>query len=407
MFPPSTSGLGAARDGLRAFVSGLDAAAVPLESVDTELEAAAEVERLAGAAKLLLAARAAEVDRKGTRFRNAAEYLASVSGCTQGAAAGVVQTAKRLLRLPVLTGAVRRGEVSVEQARVVADAAVVAPTEEASLVDTARHDTLKRLREAAQRAKASADPRSDEERAAEIRRTRRLSTWTDAQGAGEGAFRGPVEDLAEIDAALSAHQERLFAKARAEGSREPYAAYRWDALLSVARASLRDGDAGKPVARKILVRADQAALARGSAAPGETVDLPGYGPIAVSVAKKLAEDATWHALLTKGTDVVAATNAQRKALSVQRVALEWESPTCTTEGCDNARFLEIDHITGWATTHDTQIGDLQRPCHRCHDLKTRHGHTLEDQGPDRRKRLIPPPRGTPQSERSREPHVAA
>lgn len=377
----------------RRLVAALEPEAVPVGEVDAAAEALAEVERLAGAARLLLSSRLAEVDRTGTPDRDAAAFLARATGASVGAARSALRTGRRLGSLPRLRTAVRRGEVSAQRAAVVAEAAAVAPAEEARLVECARHESLRELRLLARGVVAAADPRTDEERAEAIHDERRAASWTAADGAGEGAFRGPVEQVAEIAAALDAHQERLFSQARAEGSRQPHAALRFDALLAMARASVRGGDAGKPLPKKLLVRADRAALARGAVAPGEVCDLPGHGPVPASVAADLARDGVWHALLTDGVDVRAVTNAQRKALVVQQVALEWSQPGCVVEGCPNTARLQIDHITGWTITHRTDLADLQRLCIHHHDLKTRFGFRYEPQPDGRRKEVRPPRAG--------------
>lgn len=242
----------AVRAEARRLVAALTPAAVPEDEVDAAVEALAEVERLAEAARLLLSSRLGEVDRTGTPDRDAASFLARATGASVGAARAALRTGRRLASLPHLGAALRRGEVSAQRAGVVAEAAAVAPAEEARLVACARHESLRELRLLARGVVAAADPRTDEERAEAIREERRAASWTAADGAGEGAFRGPVEQVAEIAAALDAHQERLFAQARAEGSRQPYAALRFDALLAMARASVRGGDAGKPLPKKVL-----------------------------------------------------------------------------------------------------------------------------------------------------------
>jgi hypothetical protein len=375
---------------LEAAVAGLDVASVPVEQLDAVAGGFARIERLAAAGKVLVAARLGEVARAGTLHRDGAALLASESGTSVGAARRVIETAGRLGALPLVAAAVRAGALSAEQAQVVAEAATASPGEEARLVELAQGESLKALREEARRVIAAADPATDEERAAEVRRTRRLSSWTNGEGGAEGGFAGPVEDMAEINAALDAHQEAIFAEARAAGSVEPFTAYRWDAWLRMARASVRGGHPTKPIAKKILVRADEAALARGQVCGGEVCDIPGCGPIPASVAQKLLQGSTWHALLTKGADVCTVTNGQRPPLSIQRSALEWSQPLCCVEGCDNVARLQIDHMHERRHGGRTNTRNLQHLCTYHHDLKTRFGWTYQDQPGGRRKRPVPP-----------------
>lgn len=380
---------------LEAAVAGLDPASVPVEQLDAVAAGFARVERLGAAGKVLVAGRLGEVARAGTLHRDGAALLASVSGTSVGAARRVIETAGRLGALPLVAAALRSGALSAEQAQVVAEAAAASPGEEARLVALAQGESLKALRDEARRVIAAADPKTDEERAAEVRRTRRLSSWTAGSSGAEGGFAGPVEEMAEINAALDAHQERIFAAARQAGEKEPFAAYRWDAWLAMARASVRDGNPGKPIAKKILVRADEAVLAAGQAGgagvDGAAVcDIPGYGPIPASVAAALLEGSTWHALLTKGVDVCTVTNGQRPPLAIQRTALEWAQPLCCVEGCDNVARLQIDHMHERRHGGQTRLRNLQRLCTYHHDLKTRFGWTYEDQPGGRRKRPVSP-----------------
>ena len=252
---------------------------------------------------------------------------------------------------------------------------------------------MKRLREQARAIKDAADARSAEERHADHVRTRRAHTGVTGDGAGRLEVEGPAEQVAEIDAAIAAHRERLFRRGSTDGSLDgTHGNLTFDAVLAMARASVRDGETDKPIAKKILVRVDRSARLRGHAVAGETVDLPGWGPVPVSVAEALMVDQTWHAVLTAGVAVLAVTHGKRAANSAQRTALDWTEPLCCVRGCSNAAYCEIDHVEDWATTRRTSHGALQRLCKHHHDLKTRYGYRYEPL-PDGRKRAVPPEEG--------------
>lgn len=384
--------LSSLRHDLAVIVAGVRPAEVGLEEVDRLVEVFAAIERLGVAGKLLLAARAAEVPRAGTADRDSAGFLARVTGSSVGAARAAVETSERLAALPQVAAAVRAGQLNETRANVVADAAAAAPEEEECLLRLARRESMKHLRERARSIKAAADTRTAEEKHDDLVRTRRAVSGVTPEGAGHLDVHGPPEQMAEIDAAIAAHRDRLF-RARAgtddAAAAATYGNLSFDAVLAMARASVRGGDADKPIAKKVLVRVDRAALLRGEAIAGETVDLPGYGPIPVSTAQELMRDQTWHALLTAGVAVAAVTHGQRKANSAQRTALDWTEPGCCVRGCPNPAYVEIDHVDDWARTRRTSHGVLQRLCHFHHDLKTRFGWRYEAL-PDGRKRAVSP-----------------
>ena len=99
-------------------------------------------------------------------------------------------------------------------------------------------------------------------------------------------------------------------------------------------------------------------------------------------------DAFLAGVVTKGQDVANVFHLGRKPVAAQDTALEWLSPTCTTEGCNRTDRLETDHRHDWADTKVTLLRWLERHCSHCHDLKTREGWALvEGHG---KRPLVPP-----------------
>jgi hypothetical protein len=78
----------------------------------------------------------------------------------------------------------------------------------------------------------------------------------------------------------------------------------------------------------------------------------------------------------------------RKPTAMQTTALEWLSPTCANEACNNTWRLEKDHREDWAKTKITLLDWLDHLCHHCHALKTRQNWALI---PGRGKRPFVPP----------------
>jgi hypothetical protein len=169
---------------LRSQVGRLVAGDVPLDEAPAMWQAFDGLERLATAAKTLLAERVEE-SRVWTRAgdRSAAEYLARTSGSSVGVARSGLETAKRLRRLPATEAAVRRGALSRAQTEAIADAAAVNPAAEGSLLATAERSSLVELRQHANRAKAAGDPDPDATHR-RIHRQRCLRRFTDGRAPG-------------------------------------------------------------------------------------------------------------------------------------------------------------------------------------------------------------------------------
>jgi len=203
------------------------------------------VERLAAAAKTLLARRvAATHSGERTATRSAAEDLARRGGTSTGAAREALDTSQRVAGLPGVEDALRRGELSAEQAALVAAAAAADPAAQRRLVELAGRVSLKELRDECARVRAAADPDPDATHR-RIHEQRRLRRWTDAEGAWCLSARGTAQQGAAFNTALDPIIDEIFAAARAAGRREPYEAYAFDALMTMAdRACGRDPDAG-------------------------------------------------------------------------------------------------------------------------------------------------------------------
>ena len=361
--------IGQLREAMGRYAAGFDASLLSCDDAALVVGEAAVIENLAATVKGLAAARSAAGEVwKAAGARSAAAHLARVTGSSVRAAGEVLETARRLERLPALGGAARAGELSGAQVAAVADAAVVDPTAEAELVETARSSSLAELREHCGRTKASARPDAEARRKA-IHAQRFLRAWTDAEGAWNLRLRANPEVGAVVMAAVEAVRDRLFRRARAQGHHEPTEAYAADALVEL----VTGGGGAKTGARaKIIVRVDLPALLRGQVGPGECCELSGFGPIAASAVRDLIDtgDPFLAAVVTKGKEVVGVAHLGRRANASQQTALEWLYPTCAAEGCSSVAWLENDHRVDWAASHTTVLDLLDRLCSHHHDRKT-------------------------------------
>ena len=85
---------------------------------------------------------------------------------------------------------------------------------------------------------------------------------------------------------------------------------------------------------KVIVRVDLPALLRGHANGGETCEIAGFDPVAVSAVRDLLDTADPFpaVVVTDGEAVVGVAHLGRRPRGVQQTALEWLYPTCAAEG---------------------------------------------------------------------------
>jgi len=338
----------------------------------------------------------ARYEEAGAWKRNGArspeEDIARKTGTGTSRARRRLSTSKRLREQPKTDTAVRKGSVSPEQADEVSEGASAAPEVEDELLDTAQRKPLHDLRRKVAEERAKAD-RDREARAARLHRARQLRRWDDADGMGNLLLRLPADRMAGVDARLKPLIDRAFADAKAEGRFEPVEAYAADVVESLllsepaADGAASSGGSGRQAVRpekKVVAFIDAEALNRGSVEEGETCEIAGVGPVAVSAVRRLMSDAFLSVVFRKGTDVVNVTHLGRQVTSAQRTALEARG--CFCERCGSRHLLDIDHNEGWALTHDTRVEDLSWVCWHCHELKTRHHLRLV--GPVGNKRLV-------------------
>lgn len=386
--------LATVRAALAEMARTFDAAALPAESCQQVVADAVAIEKLAGTIKALAAARVAETDlwRRGGD-RSPAHELARRSGTSVRDAREAIETGQRIGDVPALDAAARRGELSTAQVSAIADAVGDAGDDgvAAELVARAPALPLAELREECLRRKAAARDAAENHR--RIRAARRVRTWVDGEGAWNLTMRDTPEVGAEIMAVLDRLRDRIFRRANREGAAEPSEAYAADALLEMARraAGASDGEGATPVrGTKVIVRVDWDALVRGWPIAGEVSDIPGIGPVPVSLVRSMIEsgDVFLAAIATRGHDVHTVAHLGRAPTAFQRSGLDWTQPTCVAEACHSLARLQVDHRHDWADTRVTLLPWLDRLCTHHHDLKTRQGWQLvEGHG---KRPMVPP-----------------
>jgi hypothetical protein len=396
-------------DELRAVLADLDPDRLSGSDASKLLDAFTDLEKLAAGGKLLTARRVESSNIWRTKgHRSAASHIAEVSGTGIGPAIHALQAARQLVGLPAAEEAVRKGRLSEVQVKEIASAATLLPEAEGELVQAAVQQPLNVLKLRCRRAKAAGKDQGTTYRA--IHRARYLRNWIDDDGAVRLDAKLTPDAGARLLGAVKAQKELLAADARRAGVNEPTRALAADALVrlacrsgrpapsppagnrvngtapgSGARATGRQGrsngrlpagtrrrgggdqsgeygtdDIESAPRTMVHIRVDHAALLRGHTEHGEVCEIPGIGPIPVSVARQLAGDSVLSVLVTDGVDVTAVAHAGRTIPASIRRALLERDPVCVVPGCEVSDGLEIDHIVPFGEGGTTSIAKLTR-----------------------------------------------
>ena len=366
---------------LEAVSRALDPSCLDGRAASALVEVAARGERICSAIKALGARRVEETDawREGGH-RSAAHWVAEATGETVGAAGRTLETARALEHLPETDEAFRAGQLSSTQAAEITSAAGADPAAESALLEAAAGTGVKGLRDRCREVRAGAEA-DDAAWARRLHVERRAHEWTDPDGAYRLEARLAPDAGARFSAAWNGHLERIFRDARPAGRREPRAAYAADALVALAG----DGPC-KPVEVRAVV--DTSALVRGHVEPGERCEITGVGPVPVTTARALLDDASVAVMTRDGDDITAVSRPTRTIPTKVRRALETRYPTCGVPGCANDQFLEIDHVVPIEEHGATEIANLWRLCSHHHALKTYQGWKVV--GVDGDRDLVPP-----------------
>src|SRR5580658_2441270 len=177
--------LEAARDDVTRLLAEADPDRVTTAQAAQIMTLYAELERLAGAGRVLFTTRAAE----GTAWRDeghrsAASWMAAKTRTGVGDALAALDTAAALQGLPETSQALRRGELSGPQVKVIAQAAQHHPGAEGELLEAAATRSFKGLAARAAEVRATAHSADDEEeRARAVHTARYVRSWSDPDGA--------------------------------------------------------------------------------------------------------------------------------------------------------------------------------------------------------------------------------
>jgi hypothetical protein len=366
------SPLGAVLALIRPMVAEVDGDELDATDAARLVEECAEAERLLAALRVFATASLQDKTlwrREG--FRSAAAWMASKTGTAAGPAIATMEMADQLDRLPLLAAAFRAGQVSEAQAREIAEVASDVPEAEAQLLEAAGKLTLRGLQEECRRAEAAAAV-DDDDRYRRVHRSRCMRSWVDRHGVGHVSARLTPDELARLVAEVDRRRDEMVVDAVRGGWFEGLEAHRADALVDLARPD-RAAPSGPDTMVHVVV--DYDALVRGHTVSGEQCEIPGIGPIPVSVARRLSEDCFLKLLVTKGVDIVAVAHGGRNIPAHVRTAIEVRDDKCVVPRCDVRRRLQIDHRGTFSRTRITSYDELARLCPWHHYQKTFLGYT--------------------------------
>ncbi len=401
-----------------AFAARFDAALVPPAQLAEVLSDAGTLEKIFAN---IAASSAAQIAlRDGGSMREAVTGLAHASGTSLSEAAKALEAAKQIEAQPEVARAVRSGELSRQQAGLVAGAVANKPSAAPQLLELARSASMRELAEESLRARSFGQ--GAEARRQAVHGSRFLRYYTSSDGAFNLHGRATPEQGAMVMAALRPPADKAFEAARKQGRRERPEAYAWDALVGLASSGPSAGSGGSSGGHgpgsassggggdggggdggrggggrgpraEVMVRVDYSALLRGYPVDGETCDIPGFGTTTVEAVRAMIAtgDPVLKAIVTNGKKVVGVVHMRRRPNAYQKSALDWLFPTCAAKGCGTrACFLETDHREDWAHTHVTVLELLDRLCRYHHRLKTTKGWALVEGTGTGKRDFVPP-----------------
>jgi hypothetical protein len=318
-----------------------------------------------------------------TGFQSCAHWLNWRTGVELGAAREKVRVARALMALPVVSDAMRRGELSYSKVRAITR--VARPENEQRLVDAARSSTAAQV-ERLVRAWRRIDRMEASGEAERQQQHRHLETWVDDDGMLVIRGRLTPEAGAVLRRALEAAEDTLH-RAAAESptnsqDHEVTAGQRRaDAVALVAEsaltASLDRGHAGDRYQVVIHVE-EQALVGAGQAASGQAaLEDPDGQHVSAETSRRVACDATTVTIRHAASGSVL--NVGRRTRTIPpaiRRALLARDRRCRFPGC-TSRYCDAHHVQHWADGGPTSLENLVLLCRRHHRSVHEEGWTID------------------------------
>ena len=323
-----------------------------------------------------------EFDARGgwnNGFPSCAAWLTWRVGLAPGAAREHVRVARALGNLPLLAGALARGELSYSKVRELTRVATQ-DTEERLLgvgrAGTAEH--VARIVRGWRRVDRQAEAREEALRHA----SRALHVYPDSDGTVRIKGRLTAEVGALLVQALAAAREALYQQRRQqdpEADPPTMEQQQADALALLAETALHQGlDPGNSGERyQVVIHVDAEVLAD-TDAPGQSA-LEDGARVPAGTSQRLACDASRVVMRHSRDGRVVEVDARTRTIPPAiRRALHHRDRGCRFPGC-GVRFGQGHHIQHWAQGGPTNLSNLAMLCRRHHRAVHEEGYEVERQ----------------------------
>ncbi len=317
--------------------------------------------------------------------RSGASWLASHTEQSRGAASGQIRLARALRAMPVVEAACLSGELGTAKARLLADAASVAPQvfaeHEGALVEHALGLRVDQTAKVLEFWKAHADPDGAEAREAAQHEARSVHLSQTSRGMWvlAGKLTGEAGEVLrnELDrrARAAFRSEKALADANGTVVETTAAQRRADALVELAMQAMAANDSGtalKAPSVTATVRVDDLAdlPADGTTVVGETEH--GQAVPAVTARRWLCDCNIGRVVLGPDSVPVDLGVSARLPSPAQRRALAARDRGCVFPGCDrHAGWASAHHLVHWIDGGATDLDNLALLCvfhhHRVHE----------------------------------------
>jgi Domain of unknown function (DUF222)/HNH endonuclease len=320
--------------------------------------------------------------------QSCAHWLNWKCGIALGAAREKVRVAHAIPKLPRISEAMARGELSYSKVRALTR--IACEKTEEYLLHIALHGTAAHVERVVHqfRRAQEADELSREERQ---QVNRKLTYFYDADGSLLLKGRLPAEIGAQLIKALeAAAQDEEAEDVSAETSERPsWGARRADALGRIAESFLKHGlEVLSPGDRQqIIVHVDAHTLREGGAGRCEFEDGPA---MAAETARRMACDAsTVHMEEDEAGEPLNIGRKSRTIPPALRRALKSRDQGCRFPGCPNFRYVDAHHIHHWAQGGETKLSNLVQLC-RFHHRQVHEGRVVIKRLDDGALRFVKP-----------------
>ena len=297
-------------------------------------------------------------------------------GRTRGDAGRLIATVKALRKDPLTEEALRTGDISAPQARIIAECLAMLAHQPDEVVDRVRKALIAQamargaegLREHAEDAAHRVAPATvlNRARAAEQKRGFHMTPVLD--GYVPGGFLSTTGGDALLTALDSLADQSADDAGGRSGRADGLAQARADALVRLAEDRLRAGDLPQrhngPTTMTIVMRADTA-----QALPGAPAARTGRGrAVPAAEAHMLRCEAALRAVLVDGDgEILWQGRKRRLATRAQYEAMAVRDGGCTAPGCGRPpRECDAHHDIAWAAGGHTDVDQMRLLCRRHH-----------------------------------------